>query len=218
MRDTLRVRARYMKKSLLRPLLFKYPPIGLQPERLYLWLDTLLATRDVPGSVLEIGCASGGTAAYSQRMLQRLGIPHEYVCIDTFRGFVESQFQADGFLGTPQASRHEFSASSLPLVRRILNGLGANDVRLIEGDIVAMPSEDLPGEVAACLIDVDLSHPVSVALGRVVERLSPGGVILVDDCPDESSWKARTGYDSFVRDAGLLPEYRFGMGIVRMPG
>jgi hypothetical protein len=45
--------------------------------------------------------------------------------------------------------------------------------------------------------------------------MSPGGVILVDDCAEGSSWKARVGYDRFCRDEGLQTRYLYGMGIVR---
>ena len=92
---------------------------------------------------------------------------------------------------------------------------GAEFVELVEGDIARVPDSLFPPTVATCLVDVDLSEPTYAALSRIYPRLAPGGVILVDDCPPESSWKARLGYQRFVSEVGLLERYEFGMGIVQ---
>ena len=93
--NPLKVEVKRLAKTLLRPLLYRYPPIGLQPERLQLWLRTLIETSAVEGDVVEIGCSLGGTAAFSWRMLRNLGIAKRYVCVDTFAGFVPAQFDDD---------------------------------------------------------------------------------------------------------------------------
>lgn len=210
-------RARYLAKVLLRPVLFRHPPIGLMPERLHLWTRTLIETQHVPGAVVEIGCAAGGTAAWCDRLLRNLGVEKEYVCVDTFEGFSGDQFAVDVASGTPRGDRYLFSANSPRLVQRIVAGLGAPDIRIVRGDICTLPGELLPERVAACLIDVDLSQPVHAALSKVYPRLSPGGVILVDDCPDDSSWRARMGYRRFATERGLTERYEFGMGVLANP-
>ena len=43
-------------KRVLKSLIYRFPPIMIAPERLYLWMDTLIQTQRVPGDVLEIGC------------------------------------------------------------------------------------------------------------------------------------------------------------------
>ena len=65
--------------------LYPYPLSSLQPERLYYYLHTLWETRQVDGTVLEIGCWLGGTAAFASRMLARVDYPKRYVAVDTFR-------------------------------------------------------------------------------------------------------------------------------------
>ena len=210
-------RIRYAAKSALRPLVFRYPPVGLQPERLMVWLETLERTRQVPGAVLEVGCSVGGTAAVSHQMLRNLGIDKAYVAVDTFGGFVEEQFSTDERLGSPKGDRHMFSASSVGLVRRNLDGFGATAVQLVQGDITTVPLDRLPSQLSAVLIDVDLSEPVHDALVRLVPLVAPGGVVLVDDCPEGTSWKAREGYERYVGNAGLPALFRHGLGIVEVP-
>ncbi|MEZ5117813.1 MAG: class I SAM-dependent methyltransferase [Candidatus Nanopelagicales bacterium] len=205
---------RYSAKRALAPLIFRYPPIGLRPERLYLWADTLLKARLVPGAVVEIGCAAGGTAAWSSRFLEAAGIDRRYVCIDTFGGFVESQFDTDQGLGTPASQRTQFSANSMGLVRQVLKQHGAERVELVRGDITAVDPGQLPQQIAAVLLDVDLSEPIEKGLELVWPLLADGGVVLVDDC-DDSDWQASVGYTRFMESQGMDPEFRFGMGIAR---
>ena len=211
----MKVGVKRLAKSLLRPLLYRYPPIGLQPERLQLWLRTLIETAAVEGDVVEVGCSLGGTAAFSWRMLQNLGIGKRYVCIDTFSGFVPAQFADDLDRGNREANRWLFADNSRALVRAILDQHGAREVALLQGDIVTLPAAQLPAPISAALLDVDLALPIYEGLCRLYPRLAPGGVIAVDDCPAGYDWQARQGYERFCREAGLAPRYELGVGLLR---
>jgi hypothetical protein len=198
----------------LSPILYRYPPFTLAPERLYVYLHYLIERRQVPGAVVEVGCNLGGTAAVAYRMLQRIGISKAYHCIDTFGGFVDEQFAADEGLGTPRANRHFFSGNSRALVAKILRRHGCEGVNLIQGDIVRLPDSALPEPCSVVLLDVDLTEPTAVALRRFWPRLSYGGVILVDDCGEKTDWKARIAYSEFCKEVGLEERYHYGMGII----
>lgn len=211
----LRTAAKLAAMRLLSPILYRRLPIELEPERLHEWLGVLKATRDVPGSVLEVGCHLGGTAAVSARMMARLEDHRPYVCIDTFSGFVSQQFDADIALGNTSGGRNLYAANAPSLVRSILDRHGAAHVQIVTGDIVAVSDDVLPPQVSAALIDVDLAEPVRVALDRLYPRMSPGAVILVDDCPENYRWKARCGYEAFMEDRGLQPEYLYNMGVLK---
>jgi O-methyltransferase len=215
--DAIRVGAKRIAKTLLRPLLYRYPPIGLQPERLHVWLRTLIETAAVEGDVVEVGCSLGGTAAYSSRMLRNLGIARRYLCVDTFAGFVPEQFADDLERGNRAANRWLFADNSSALVRAILDQHGARDVALLAGDISTVDERLLPPRIAAALLDVDLAVPIYDGLRKLYPRLARGGVIAVDDCPVGYDWQARQGYDRFCREAGLAPRYELGVGLVRKP-
>ena len=172
--NPLKVEVKRLAKTLLRPLLYRYPPIGLQPERLQLWLRTLIETSAVEGDVVEVGCSLGGTAAFSWRMLRNLGIAKRYVCVDTFAGFVPAQFDDDVDRGDREANRWLFADNSRELVRAILDQHDAKDVALVQGDIVTIPESKLPPRISAALLDVDLAVPVYEGLKKLYPRLSPG--------------------------------------------
>jgi O-methyltransferase len=215
MAKSARDRLTYLRRRALARWLYRRPLSQLGPERLYLWSRALVETAEVPGAVVEVGCASGGTAAHCDRLLRNIGASKRYVAIDTFDGFVPEQFDHDAERGTPEAVRHGFAASSEPLVRQILRRLGAPDVELIRADVVTMPPEALPSPISAVLVDVDLSQPVHAALEKVWPRMSPGGIVLVDDCDLRTGFRAREGYRRFCAESGLDEEYAHGMGVLR---
>jgi hypothetical protein len=97
MLKTLRVAA----KSLMLPILYRYPPIGLQPAQLGMYLHEILMRRDVPGDIAEIGCSAGGTACLAAQIVDRFAMEKRYVCFDTFNADVAGQG-----LGTDTEPRH----------------------------------------------------------------------------------------------------------------
>jgi O-methyltransferase len=206
----------WLKHALI-PLLYRRPVPELPPERLYLLLDALLQTRALPGAVVEVGCFQCGTSAWAYRMIRALDVKRSYVCVDTFGGFVASQFSRDVDVGTAPSRREGFRANSPAFVRRLLDHWGVSEIQLLPADIVALAGTDLPGEIAVALLDVDLDAPTYAALEKIYPRLVAGGIILVDDCSDDASNPfrgARLAFQRFVRERGLPEQFTFGMGII----
>jgi O-methyltransferase len=201
------------QKALL-PILYRYPPFGLQPERLAVYLMGLLNRREMNLPVAEVGCHLGGTTVIAYTALRRTGWASSYTCFDTFGGFVDQQFKADAALGTPADKGKMFTANSSALVRGILDYHECPDVRLVQGDITTVPEKELAPRYGVVLLDIDLSEPTYIALQRFWPRLAAGGAIYVDDCPKNSDWKARKGYARFCADIGLAERYEFGLGIL----
>jgi O-methyltransferase len=200
-------------------LILPKPFYALEPERLYYYLDSLWQRREIEGCVLEVGCWLGGTAATAYRFLEQSGAKsRRYVCIDTFGGFVEDQFQADLANGTPANERKSFQVNSKALVRKLLNSWDAAPVELVQGDIVTLPEAQIPSNIAVCLLDVDLELPIYEGLKRIAPKVVSGGIILVDDCPPNDNFAgARIGYAKYCAEVGIPEEYVFGLGIIRVP-
>jgi SAM-dependent methyltransferase len=202
--------AKRSARRLLATKLYPRPISELHPGGLYAYLDALYQRRELEGAIVEVGCWLGGTAALAKRMMTRAGMRQPYVCIDTFGGFVPSQLAAEpaGSTGTTES----FASNSIDIVARLLRHWDAGDVRLVPGDIATLPDAAIPDQIAVALIDVDLKVPVYEGLRRIVPRLVPGGIVLVDDCADPDWPGARAGYEQFA----TAPEYFLGMGIVRV--
>lgn len=203
-------------KKLFAPILYRYPPIGLQPAQLGMYIHEILMRRDVPGDVAEIGCSAGGTACLAAQVVQKFSKGKRYICFDTFSGFVEEQAKTDMALGTPKAALQTYAQNSKELVRKILDIHGRHEVELVEGDIAKVDESMLSEKYSVVLLDVDLSEPTYEALKKFYPRLSPGGVILVDDCADEPQqrWRARLGFEQFCKEFGLPARMEFDFGVI----
>jgi hypothetical protein len=196
-------------------LLYPVPTSSLQPERLYAYLDALWQRRHLDGAIVEVGCWLGGTSAIASKMLIRTGHPHRYLAIDTFNGFVSEQFAHDQMLGVPANDRAMFDQNSPEMVRRLLDHWDAPGVEIMQADIATLDSDRLPERIAVCLVDVDLEIPVYESLRRVFPRLESGGIILIDDCPDRTTWAgARIGYAKFIGEIEADEQYSMGMGVL----
>lgn len=198
-------------------ILMKLHPVRseLDPVRLTILLKALAVRRNMPGAIVEVGCYRGGTALEAYRALKIWNAERRYVCIDTFEGFVDRQFEADERRGTPRRLRHDFDVNSEAKVRRVFRFVGCDRLEVVKGDIAELPDHAIPDRVATCLLDVDLAAPTLAGLRRIYPRLVPGGIILVDDCGDAGAeWRAREGYSAFCRQEGLTEAYDAGFGIV----
>jgi O-methyltransferase len=201
-------------------LILPHPLPEIAAEHLYLYLDAMWRTREVGGSVVEVGCFQCGTSAWAMRMLRAMGVDREYVCVDTFGGFVDSQFAHDVQRGTAASLKHGFTFNSPRLVRRFLARWGVPEIKLLEADVVALPATALPPRIAVALVDVDLEEPTFAALEKIYPRLAAGGTIVVDDCsvdPTNPYRGARVGFQRFVQANSLPERYLFGMGVIDKP-
>lgn len=198
-------------KEAIAPLRYPQPSPMLNVERLYLYLDALHKTREVSGDAVEVGCFQGATAAFAHRFLAGIGVTRKYLCIDTFGGFPKEQFAADAALGTEAFLEPAFAANSQKLVRKLLDMWGCEEIQLLKSDIVQLPPDNLPEKIAIALIDVDIAEPTKAALQKIMPRMSPGGIILIDDCDMAGFKGARVATERIAPQA----TYQYGMGIIQ---
>jgi O-methyltransferase len=172
--------SKLLAKRILRPLIYRFPPVMIPPHRLYVWLDVLSRTKNISGDVVEVGCYLGGTAAVSVRMLDAIGSDRPYTVIDTFSGFDEGQFRNEVRLGVNPLLASEFSSNSRKLARWVLDRHGGKRVKIVQGDVAKIADDEIPARVSACLLDVDLEEPTYRGLKRLYPRVVAGGIIAVD--------------------------------------
>ncbi len=149
-------------------------------------LAALTTVRDVPGDVCECGVGSGATSALLANELRGTG--KTLWLYDTFAGLPPPSEQdkliddIDG-LGSMAAyagkMRHP-QAEVLARLRAI--GIARDAYRIVPGlfeDSVA--AGHLPERVSFAYVDFDFYAPIKAALEALTPRLSPGGIIVVDD-------------------------------------
>ena len=81
---------------------------------------------------------------------------------------------------------------------------GAGDVRALIADAAKFDYASL-GPIAFCLLDVDLYIPTREALPKIYKQLSPGGVMIIDDCKPGGDWDgALQAYQEYCADRRSL--------------
>ena len=210
-----------------------YPKYNFQmfPRQLCFLAKSLEATKDVEGGIVEIGCAHGLTTTFLYEYMLESGFKKDYMCIDTFAGFTKSDIDIEQ---NSRGNQHTwitrmFKDNSPEWFKESLSQRSITDVEVIQSDISALDTARLPERIAFCLLDVDLYEPVKVGLEKIYPRLSPGGIIVVDDCWSKSRHLfvegvaeaydgALQAYREFIAREGLPEELvEAKLGVIRRP-
>ena len=152
-------------------------------DHLQYCIEDLLA-RNVPGDLMETGIWRGGSVIFMRAVLEAYEV-HDRVV-----------WAADSFCGLPPPNVEKFPADEgdphytfdylrVPLETVQANfrkfGLLDNQVRFIEGFF----SETLPKapieKLALLRLDGDMYEATYVALENLYPKLSPGGIVILDD-------------------------------------
>jgi len=143
-------------------------------------LDSVLQA-GVPGDVVEFGCYAGTTSIFIRRLLdeQAASTTHVFHVYDSFEGLPEktapdrspagTQFSAGKLSVSKKALLHEFQTAHLrpPVVHK--------------GWFAELSSADVPEHIAFAYLDGDFYQSIFDSLRLVWPRLSPGGMVLIDD-------------------------------------
>lgn len=138
-------------------------------------LQALESTRHVPGDFLEVGVFQGRSAHCVLHYMQRAGLKRRAYLLDTFEGFnyEEAKTSKDAYWLDTHGD------TSIERVRQFVSGF--SDVVVERSNIITDSLPDGSGPFAVANIDVDMYEAVLVALQKIVPRLSPGGIAIVED-------------------------------------
>ncbi len=203
----------------LRKYLYYRYDYSFDPSQLCFLVSCLDQTARVQGSILEIGCAYGNTTVFLEKHLQSVGDRRDHVCIDTFEGFTaeDAEFEEQQRGKSSAEYEHRYADASLTGFQRTLANNGATRVIPIKADIKAYDMGAVPA-VSFCLIDVDLYLPVRAALEKVIGLVSPGGIVVIDDCQEHPLWDgALQAYEEFTSERDIEAEMVEGQfGVIRL--
>lgn len=195
-------------------------PYMFDPDQLVFLISSVKEQIKVPGCFLEIGCAEGASTALLNRTLKVEGVERDYIALDTFGGFPDDQADYEvSMRGKSKTIKKSFTTNDMAWVDKSLKLAGISHVRLIRGDAATYDYSSL-APIAWCLLDVDLYLPTTAALPKLYDALSPGGLIVIDDCSEaDERWDgALQAYNEFMASRGMEPEIvHRKLGIIRKP-
>jgi len=201
-------------------VLYKYR-YAFSPAQLARLTTLLTEAVAAPGDCLEVGCYRGYTTVWLNRHLDAVSPAKRYHAVDTFGGFVPADVaheqQARG-----KASRDDaraFAKFTINSQAWFDATMRQNAITRVTSHAAAVQNFVFPEQARYCfaLIDVDLYLPTKVALERLWPRLSPGGVIVVDDCQENHVYDgSRQALEEFCAAQGVTFEIvEQKLGVIR---
>jgi O-methyltransferase len=181
------------------------------PERVFSLIEAVsyVTRRNIPGSFVECGVWRGGSMMAAALALQALrGANRELYLFDTFQGMPKPEAIDIHFTG--QSAITEFQEmqtgddssnlcyASLDDVKATMARTGYNEdlVHFVPGKVEDTIPAHAPSAIALLRLDTDFYESTRHELEHLYPRLSPGGILIVDDY---GAWEgARKATDEFV--------------------
>lgn len=177
------------------------------PERISAMASAIDATRDIPGDIVECGVWKGGNIILARK------VAPDRICwlYDTFSGMTEPK---DVDVTKSGRSAMQSYAAKLKDGRQ-WNGVSLDDVKknfeetgtlddskliFVVGPVeqTLLKPENLPARISVLRLDTDWHASTKIELEVLYPRLSPGGILIVDDY---GHWRgARLAVDDYFGD------------------
>jgi O-methyltransferase len=170
------------------------PNTMTSPERIQ---ALIAATRyvvqaDVPGAIVECGVWKGGSMMAVARTLLNLGVKdRELFLFDTFEGMTEPTDEdvmwtggrASELLPRHAVEERIWGVAPLDVVKANVLGVGYDPGRVtfVQGPVERTLPDRAPERIALLRLDTDWYASTKHELEELFPRLSPGGILIIDD-------------------------------------
>jgi hypothetical protein len=186
------------------------------PERVIALCDAVryVSARAVPGAFVECGVWKGGSSMAAALTLLAAGdADRDLYLFDTFEGMsaptehdrrADDSASAQALLEASSASERVWAYSPLDEVKANMarTGYPAERIRYVQGKVEDTIPGSAPDQIAVLRLDTDWYESTRHELEHLYDRLSPGGVLIIDDY---GAWEgARKAVDEFFAVRPIL--------------
>ena len=178
-------------------------------------LEKILIT-GVEGEIVELGCYTGTTSLFIQRVLVHQSNPRKFHVYDSFGGLPPKVVQDQSPAGE-QFIEGELTASKQQFIKHFKQANIPLPV-IHKCWFEQLVASDLPQKVAFAFLDGDFYTSIQSSLAVVTPQLSKGAVIIVDDYQSESLPGARKGVDEWVLKHGLTLRVEQSLAVIIWKG
>lgn len=171
----------------------------------------------IPGALVECGVYMGGNIEVMIRALQRHGVTDRDIYLyDTFAGMPKPEERDDEAFGGVAISSWEahrteedgdkgsnWMKAGVELVRQRIDPLGYPDRHLhfVKGLVEDTIPATMPAQIAILRLDTDFYSSTKHELKHLYPRLSPGGILIIDDYGAFPG--SRNATDEYATEHGL---------------
>lgn len=181
-------------------------------ERLYALAEGVrfVVRANIPGDFVECGVWKGGSALMIALTLQDEGVSDRPIWLyDTFAGMVEPSPEDGASVHTRWAKQERgdhngWCFSPIQEVKQVMarSTYPAGNLRFVAGKVEDTIPAQAPGSIALLRLDTDWYESTLHELAHLWPRLSPGGVLVIDDY---GHWEgARRAVDEFFDGTPIL--------------
>jgi O-methyltransferase len=172
-------------------------------------------TAGVNGDVVEFGCYIGTTNLFLRRLLDQTGQSqsrqlHAY---DSFAGLPEKS-AADSSPAGLQFQGGELTISRKQFLQEFQRA-HLNPPITHKAWFKDLTSHDIPGQIAYAFLDGDFYESILLSLHLVWPRLSPGGVITIDDYDRAALPGASRAVHDFCQNKRVTIHHEHNIGILK---
>jgi O-methyltransferase len=181
---------------------------------LYKATEYVVANR-IAGDFVECGVWKGGSTMLMALALQHFGQANRHIHLyDTFRGMSRPEAVDRSYVGedaqelwtqSNEGDVNRWCMAPLDEVRANVTSTGypPDLVHYVEGKVEDTLPATIPEQIALLRLDTDWYESTRHELTHLFPRLSPGGVVILDDY---GYWRgARKATDEYFTQAGLHP-------------
>jgi O-methyltransferase len=182
-------------------------PYNITPGQLAWLCDAIDATRKCSdGCIVEVGCARGMTTLFLLEHMRNAGDNRQYICIDTFEGFVRSDVEYEvEHRGKRTRDFRGFGYNDAAIFEANIRKCGHTNVKFVKSDVSLFSWENIP-PIDVMLLDVDLYQPTKTALSASFSRWSKSARVMLDDCQPGTIYDgASVAYQEFCFERGFAP-------------
>lgn len=185
---------------------------------------------DVDGDVVELGANAGLTSVLLQMIIEEFRPTTRLYVFDSFEGMPEpGKHDLKALTGEPHLVKGDCAARKEQVLYNFRK-YGQLPPVIVDGWFSATVPDKLPEKLAFAYLDSDFYESTLQSLEGVLPRMTPGGVILIDDYCDlvraPLSWNGLPGVKRACDE--ILPRYNLkatalvgtsdlSFGLVRIP-
>lgn len=168
--------------------------------------------RNIPGEVVELGCYSGTTSLFIQRVLTASASYKEFHVYDSFAGLPPKVAQDQSPAGT-QFTSGELTTSKQTLIKNFRNArLQLPVIHKVWFEELTVV--DMPKSIVFAFLDGDFYTSIAASLRVIQPLLTKGSCIVIDDYQSEALPGARKAVDEWANLHGYSVRAEQSLAII----
>jgi len=160
--------------------------------------DGIDLVKDLPGNIIECGCARCGTSVILAQYLYSKNIRKKVYALDSFSGFDPNELEKEKQLGLTKVPSDAFTYGSYDYVKKKIQKLGLSQILVPVSGYFQNTLSKIDSNFCMALIDCDLGESLTYAAKNIWPRLVGNGLLFFDDYGSEGFMGVKLAVDKFV--------------------